>query len=61
MSEFFEFMKATGVVGWAILFTGIAAIFLVIERAKTLYSGYGLNVEEFMAKIQNLILSKMLS
>ncbi len=60
MSAFFNFMTATGVVGWAIFITGIAGIFLVVERAKTLYSGYGMNVEEFMAKIQNLILSKKL-
>jgi biopolymer transport protein ExbB len=60
MTAFFNFMNETGIVGWCILLTGLGGGFLVVERAKTLYKGYGMNVEEFMAKIQNLILSKKL-
>ncbi len=55
---FFNFMNQSGVVGWTILFTGIAAIGLVIERARTLYFDYGMNVDEFTSKIQTLVLGK---
>ena len=55
---FFTFMNSSGVVGWVILFTGIAALALVVERARTLYFDYGLNVDEFTNKIQTLVLGK---
>jgi biopolymer transport protein ExbB len=48
----------SGVVGWIIIATGVAALGLIIERAKTLYFGYGMNVEAFTQKIQSLVLSK---
>jgi biopolymer transport protein ExbB/TolQ len=60
MTAFLNFMNESGIVGWFILLTGVGAIVLIIERARTLYFGYGMNVEEFMAKTQNLILSKKL-
>ncbi len=55
---FFTFMNSSGVVGWIILFTGIAALALVVERARTLYFDYGMNVDEFTNKIQSLVLGK---
>lgn len=55
---FFNFMNHSGVVGWTILFTGIAALALVVERARTLYFDYALNVDEFTNKIQTLVLGK---
>lgn len=55
---FLRFMNESGVVGWCILLVGITSLVLVAERARTLYFNYGMNVDEFMAKIQNLILAK---
>lgn len=55
---FFNFMNSSGVVGWVILFTGIAALALVVERVRTLYFDYGMNVDEFTNKIQSLVLGK---
>lgn len=57
---FLKFMNDSGVVGWFILLTGIGSLVLVAERAKALYKEYGMNVEEFMNRIQNLILAKKL-
>jgi biopolymer transport protein ExbB len=55
---FFTFMNSAGVVGYTILFTGIGALALIVERARTLYFNYGLNVDEFTGKIQTLVLGK---
>lgn len=55
---FLKFMNESGVVGWFILLVGIGSLVLVAERAKALYKDYGMNVDEFMAKVQNLILAK---
>ncbi|OFZ31263.1 MAG: adventurous gliding motility protein R [Bdellovibrionales bacterium RIFCSPHIGHO2_01_FULL_40_29] len=55
---FFNFMNNSGVVGWTILLTGIAAIALIVERARTLYFDFGMNVDEFTNKIQTLVLGK---
>lgn len=55
---FITFMNNAGVVGWTILLTGIGALALVVERTRTLYFSYGLNVEEFTGKIQSLVLGK---
>lgn len=53
-----NFIQQSGVVGWTILLTGIAAVALVIERTRTLYFSYGMNVDEFTNKIQTLVLGK---
>jgi biopolymer transport protein ExbB len=55
---FFTFMNQSGVVGWTILFTGLGALALVVERVRALYFNYGLNVDEFTGKIQTLVLGK---
>jgi biopolymer transport protein ExbB/TolQ len=55
---FLNFMNDSGVVGWFILLTGIGSLVLVAERAKALYKDYGMNADEFMGKVQNLILAK---
>lgn len=60
MMAFLKFMNDSGFVGWCILLVGIGSLVLVAERAKVLYKDYGMNVDEFMAKIQNLILAKKL-
>ncbi|QDK45086.1 MotA/TolQ/ExbB proton channel family protein [Bdellovibrio sp. ZAP7] len=57
---FLKFMNESGVVGWLILLTGIGSLVLVAERAKMLYKEYGMNVDEFMGKIQTLVLAKKL-
>lgn len=48
----------SGFVGWVIIATGVAALGLIAERIKTLYFGYGLNVDAFTQKIHSLVLSK---
>ncbi len=58
MMVFIKFMNDSGFVGWAILLTGIGSLVLVAERVKTLFKDYGMNSDEFMGKIQNLILAK---
>lgn len=58
MMAFLKFMNDSGFVGWCILLVGIGALVLIAERAKVLYKDYGMNVDEFMAKVQNLVLAK---
>lgn len=53
-----NFIQESGVVGWTIILTGIAAVALIIERSRTLYFSYGMNVDEFTNKIQTLVLGK---
>ncbi|MFS4460408.1 MotA/TolQ/ExbB proton channel family protein [Bdellovibrio sp. HCB2-146] len=60
MMAFIKFMNESGVVGWVILLTGVGSLVLVAERAKMLYKEYGMNSDEFMGKIQNLVLAKKL-
>jgi len=56
--EILHFIQLSGVVGWTILLTGVAAAALVVERSRTLYFAYGMNVDEFTNKIQTLVLGK---
>ncbi len=53
-----NFIIESGVVGWIIIATGGAAIALMIERVRVLYFQYGMNVEAFTSKIQNLVYAK---
>lgn len=55
---FLKFMNDSGVVGWLILLVGVASLVLVFERIQTLYVKYGLNADEFMKRIQSLVLLK---
>ena len=55
---FINFMNDSGVVGWFILMVGIGSMVLLVERGLALYKNYGMNVEEFMGKVQNLVLAK---
>jgi biopolymer transport protein ExbB len=58
MTAFINFMNDSGFVGWCILIVGIGSLVLVAERARTLYFQYGMNVDEFTGKVQNMILAK---
>lgn len=53
-----NFIVQSGIVGWIIMMTGVTVVGLVVERARSLYFHYGLNVEAFTSKIQSLVLSK---
>lgn len=57
---FLKFINDAGVVGWLILLTGVGSLILVYERARALYFRYGINANEFLAKIQTLVLAKKL-
>jgi len=53
-----NFIQQSGFVGWTIILTGIISVALVIERTRTLFFSYGMNVDEFTSKIQTLVLGK---
>ena len=58
MSSILNFILQSGFVGWTIIFTGIAASALVIERIRTLFGKYSLNADDFTGRVINLVLSK---
>ncbi|MFP5518841.1 MAG: MotA/TolQ/ExbB proton channel family protein [Bdellovibrionia bacterium] len=58
MMAFIKFMNDSGFIGWLILGVGVASIALIVERVRTLYFHYGVKTDEFMTKIQNLVLAK---
>ncbi|MBC7419656.1 MAG: MotA/TolQ/ExbB proton channel family protein [Bdellovibrio sp.] len=58
MTGFLSFIQQSGVAGWTIILTGVIGVALVVERARTLYFAYGMNVDEFTNKIQTLVLGK---
>lgn len=51
-------LSHAGAMGWIIVATGFVSMALVVERARALYFHYGMDADQFMNKIQNLILSK---
>jgi biopolymer transport protein ExbB/TolQ len=58
MSGFLNFINDAGFIGWAILMVGIGGLAIIGERAFVLYRKYGMNSEEFMTKIQTLVLAR---
>ncbi|MBY0554104.1 MotA/TolQ/ExbB proton channel family protein [bacterium] len=58
MSGFLNFVVQSGVVGWIIMFTGAVVIALIIERSRTLYFKYALNVDEFTSRVQSFVLGR---
>jgi biopolymer transport protein ExbB/TolQ len=58
MGAFVEFLNAAGFIGWCIMFMGLASLALVAERALVLYFRYGMNVDDFMTKVQTLVLAR---
>ncbi len=58
MSSIFHFLQDAGFIGWCILMVGFAAMAIVFERGYTLYYKFGMNFNEFMVKVQNLVLSR---
>lgn len=55
LSSLLNFFIDAGVVGWIICLTGLASVYLIFERTKTLYFNYNMNVEAFMHKITGLV------
>jgi len=55
---FLNFIADAGFIGWTIIATGIAGAALCIERSRTLFFAFGMDVESFTNKIQTLVLSK---
>ncbi len=58
MDDVLKFINDAGVVGWAIMLVGIGSIALMWERSQVLFFRFGMNTEDFMAKIQTLVLAK---
>ena len=58
MGSVLQFISDAGFVGWCILLVGVGSMALVVERAQVLYFKYGMNVEEFMNKVQTLVLAR---
>jgi biopolymer transport protein ExbB/TolQ len=58
MGAFIDFLNAAGFIGWCIMFMGVASLALVAERASVLYFRYGMNVDDFMTKVQTLVLAR---
>jgi biopolymer transport protein ExbB len=53
-----KFINDSGVVGWVIMLVGVGTLGLIIERGRVLYFRFSLKVDEFMRKIQNLVIAK---
>ena len=58
MGSALSFINQAGFMGWVLVITGVIAATLVAERARALYFSFGMDADQFMNKIQNLILSK---
>lgn len=58
MGGIIDLLSHAGIMGWVIVATGIGSMALVAERARALYLSYGMDADQFMNKIQNLVLSK---
>lgn len=58
MGGVLSIISGAGFMGWVIIITGIISMALVAERAKALFFSYGMDADQFMNKIQNLILAK---
>lgn len=58
MSGFLGFINDAGFIGWCILMLGVAGLAVMGERAFVLYKKYGMNSEEFMTKVQTLVLAR---
>jgi biopolymer transport protein ExbB/TolQ len=58
MGGVLSFINQAGFMGWILVITGVVSATLVAERARALYLSFGMDADQFMNKIQNLILSK---
>lgn len=58
MGSVLSFINQAGFMGWVLVITGVVSATLVAERARALYLSFGMDADQFMNKIQNLILSK---
>ncbi|MEI7974072.1 MAG: MotA/TolQ/ExbB proton channel family protein, partial [Bdellovibrio sp.] len=58
MDGMLRFINDSGVVGWAILLVGVGSLALIWERIQVLYFKFGINSEDFMTRVQSLVLSK---
>lgn len=58
MGSVLQFINEAGFIGWCIMLVGVAGTALTVERAQVLYFKYGMNVDEFMNKVQTLVLAR---
>ncbi len=58
MNSLFQFINDAGFIGWLILMVGFASMAICGERIWVLYFKYGMNIDEFMTKVQTLVLAR---
>lgn len=58
MGGVLQFINDAGPIGWAIMLVGVGSMALVVERAKVLYFKFGMNVDDFMTRVQTLVLAR---
>lgn len=58
MGGILQFINDAGPVGWAIMLVGVTSVALIFERAQVLYFKFGMNVDDFMTKVQTLVLAR---
>jgi biopolymer transport protein ExbB len=54
---FINFISDAGFIGWSIIFVGLCAAAVSIERVRALYFQYGMNTEQFIRKVFSLVLA----
>lgn len=58
MNSVLQFVNDAGVVGWAIMLVGFGSAALIWERCQALYFKFGMNTEQFMTKVQTLVMAR---
>ena len=55
---FLQFINDAGFIGWCIMLLGFGSLALVWERAYVLFFKFGMNTDQFMTKVQTLVLAR---
>ena len=58
MTGILQFINDAGFIGWCILLVGAGSLAIVVERVWVLYFKFGMNVDEFMTKVQTSVLAR---
>jgi biopolymer transport protein ExbB len=58
MGSVLGLINDSGIVGWFIVLVGFGAVAIIAERISVLYFKYGMNVNEFVTRVQTLVLAR---